>query len=474
VGAAALAGASGAAAATRIDAYPALYPAFSPKVSDYVSRCHRGRPLLLSVHATPATRVRVGRRKPSSGSARQRLALAAGRAVDVRIGSGRRRATYHVRCLPKDFPKWTSERRGRPQASFYVVTPAEGTDGVPYVAIFDTRGVPVWWLRTGFKPIDAKLLPDGNLAWSRFGDTPFASVAAPYEERRLDGTLVRRIGAVGVNTDFHDLQVMPNGDHLFLSYVPRDGTVDLSPYGGPKDATVLDGVAQEVSPDGRLVWSWNSKDRVETSESGPAMKTLLRAPVKLPDGRTAYDLVHVNSIEPAGGSVLVSLAFTDAVYRVTRATGAVEWKLGGTRRGESLKVPGEPEGSFLFSLQHDARLLSDGTVALHDNRSLSELGPRAVRFRIDEAARTATLIEQVADPQVAQALCCGSARRLPGGDWVASWGFNPLVEELSPAGKVVFALRFRADLFSYRAVPVRAPALTASGLRRGMDAMHGG
>jgi hypothetical protein len=379
-----------------------------------------------------------------------------------------------VRCLPKDFIKWSSERHGKPQARFYIVTPAEGGKGSPFVAIFDTHGVPVWWKRAGFTPIDAKLLPDGNLAWSEFGNSPFALRPAPYEERRLNGKLVRRLGAVGVNTDFHDLQVMPNGDYLFLSYVPRDEPVDLSPYGGPENALVLDGEAQEVSPAGKLVWSWNSKDHVATSESTPGMKSLLKAAAHLPDGRTAYDLVHINSIEPAGGSVIVSMPFTDAIYRINRATGAIEWKLGGTHRAESLKVAGEPDDSFVFGFQHDARLLSDGTVTLHDNRTGSAFGPRAVRYRIDEAARTATRLEQVSDPNVAQSLCCGGARKLPGGNWVASWGFNPVVQELTPSGRIVFGLHFGDSLFSYRAVPVLGKQLSVRALRAGMDAMHGG
>jgi arylsulfotransferase ASST len=471
--AAAIAGAPDAGAATRIGASPALYPAFSPKVSDYVSRCHTGRKLRLAIHAAHGTRVAVGGRKPEAGKQEVALNLAGGQGVSFRLVRGKKRSTHHVRCLPKDFIKWYVERHGKPQARFYIVTPAEGGKGSPFVVIFDTHGVPVWWMRAGLTPIDAKLLPDGNLAWSGFRGGSFALESAPYEEHRLDGSLVRRIAAVGVNTDFHDLQVMPNGDYLFLSYVPRDEPVDLSPYGGPKNATVLDGVIQRVSRGGKLVWSWNSKDHVATSESTPRMATVLR-PGQLPDGRTAYDLVHINSVEPAPGAYLVSLAFTGGVYKISRATGAVEWKLGGEETDRSLEVVGEPAGSPLFGSQHDARLLRDGTLTLHDNRSLSGLAPRAARYRIDESARTATFVEQVLDPQVPGSLCCGSARRLPGGNWVASWGFNPVVDELSPSGKIVFGLHFGDDLFSYRAVPVLGKQLSVRALRAGMDAMHGG
>ena len=428
------AGGTTAAAAPRIGAYPALYPAFSPTVHDYVSRCHAGRPLLLAVHAPAKANVRLDRRRPTTGSSQTRLQLTGGRGVTIRIAS----ATYHVRCLPKDFPAWTAERHGTPQASWYIVTPAEGGAGSPFAVVFDRNGTPMWWMDAGYNPIDAKLLPDGNLAWSESTGAPYATHSVPYEERTFDGKLVRTIQAVGAETDSHDLQVLPNGDYLTVSYVPRDG-VDLSPYGGPADATVTDALVQEVSPKGKLVWSWSSANHVDVSESRPFMGAILAQPAHLADGRTAYDIAHVNSIEPDGDSVLISLRHTDAIYKVSRGTGEIEWKLGGERTAQSLTVEGE---SLVFGGQHDARLQPDGTVTVHDNRTGTMLGPRALRFRIDETARTATQVEQITDPDAALSLCCGSARKLPGGNWVMSWGYNGLVTELTPSGRRVFALRF--------------------------------
>jgi hypothetical protein len=324
----------------------------------------------------------------------------------------------------------------------------------------------------GTKPHDAKLLPSGNFAWSTFTNGQYASHSVPYEEHRLDGSLVRRIAAVGVPTDGHDLQVLPNGNYLVVSYVPRDG-VDLSPYGGPVKATVIDAEVQEVTRSGRRVWRWNSKDHLDLSESKPFMKYIVSGPVRTADGRNAYDIVHINSVELDGGSLLISMRQTDSVYKVSRATGAVEWKLGGTWTPQSLAVEGEPDSSLVITGAHDARLLRDRTLTLHDNRTLSGRRPRAVRFRIDEAARSAKLIEQVTDPAAVYSSCCGSARKLPGGNWVMSWGSSGLVTELTPAGRRVFGLRFggRKGADSYRAFPVMPGQLSIRALRAGMDAM---
>jgi hypothetical protein len=120
-------------------------------------------------------------------------------------------------------------------------------------------------------------------------------------------------------------------------------------------------------------------------------------------------------------------------------------------------------------------VLPDGTVTVHDNgfQPDSIRPPRAVRYSIDTNARTARLVEQKNDPgAVAQPVCCGSARRLPGGDWVMSWGSGALITELGPSGSRVASLTFSDNVFSYRANPVLPGTLSRSALRDGMDAQH--
>ena len=100
------------------------------------------------------------------------------------------------------------------------------------------------------------------------------------------------------------------------------------------------------------------------------------------------DRVHLNSIEPAGDRVIVSLRNTDGVYGIDRATGEIVWKLGGQETPESLRVIGDyyeyPSGA-----QHDARVLPDGTISVFDNRSGLDQPPRVTRWRIDEEKMTA-------------------------------------------------------------------------------------
>jgi hypothetical protein len=158
----------------------------------------------------------------------------------------------------------------------------------------------------------------------------------------------------------------------------------------------------------------------------------------------------------------------DAVLKVDKATGEIVWKLGGLPHPKSLTFVGDPYGNF--GGQHDARNLPDGTLTLHDNRTgYANQPPRAVRYELDLTARTATLLEQVTDPDVPVSLCCGNSRKLPGGNWVMSWGGTPVVTELSATGERLFRLNF-GDYFAYRVNPVPYAKVKRSALRGGMDA----
>jgi hypothetical protein len=147
----------------------------------------------------------------------------------------------------------------------------------------------------------------------------------------------------------------------------------------------------------------------------------------------------------------------------------VLWKLGGTTTPRSLKIIGDSAPDF--GGQHDVRALSDGTITLHDNGT-GLRPPRALRFRINARARTATVIERLVDHQTSpNSPCCGSARKLPRGDWVIDWGDQHLITELTPADQPVFSLSFPGE-FSYRADPVLPGVLSRRALNAAMDHMH--
>jgi hypothetical protein len=393
--------------------------------------------------------------------------LETGQSFDFTV-TGTQAGTYHVRCLPTDFPDWTFSRSGQPTQAWTLLALSKGT--AHYVTFVDGNATPVWWLPHTRTPLDAKLLSDNTIAFARGEATPFGRDDTAYEIHSLNGALVRTLVTVGADTDHHDLQQLANGNFLLMSYKPRDH-VDLSAHGGPSDATVLDAEIQELTPAGALVWTWNSKDHIALSETGPWWPFVRSAPAQLSDGRSAYDIVHINAFEPDGDGLLVSLRHTDAVYRIQRSTGQLLWKLGGTPTARSLAVVSDPR-TPTFSGQHDVRRLSDGTVSVFDNGTQAGRPPRAVRFQVDPTAGTATWLESITDSEVTNSPCCGSARRLGSGGWLVGWGsiVSPVIGEYAANGSRLFKLRY-PDAFSYRAFPVPPGRVSAQQLRDAMNTM---
>ncbi len=461
-----------------IGADPALYPAFDPTVSDYVTRCGTG-PVSVDVAAPAATTVSIDGSLPRNGPFSQTVPLSEGQGFEFSTSTSGQTDVFHVRCLPDDFPDWTYSRPGQPAADFYITTPRnvatpEGQSADEYIAIYDDNGVPVWWQQqTG--GIDAQLLPDGSLAWgisSFFGNSP------RYERHLLDGSLAQTWTTVGFNTDVHDLQLLPNGNVLVGAYVPRPGTLDLSAYGGPStNGTLSDAVFQEVTPEGSVVWSWSSEDHIDPSETPERWRDswVYALPGELPDGRQVFDYVHWNSIQQVGDTVVMSFRHLDAVLAIDKTSGDVVWKLGGTPTPESLTVVGDPESNPLGG-QHHARLQPDGTVTIYDNNTNETAAPRGVKYQIDVTDDTATMLNSVSDPDVATSPCCGSATELTDGSWVMSWGGTPTVSEFGPNGERHFVLTFATEPgafgFSYRVEPIEG-GVTVGALRTGMDAKLG-
>jgi len=472
----------------QISTNPALFPSFSADVIDYVSHCNDSTPAQVSVTAPTGTTVSVDAQPAKGGSFNTQVTRKAGQRFTIvaRTASGSS-TTYNVRCLDPNFPSWRYQRPGTPQADFYVTVACCGPNGASYPAIFDSNGVPIWWGPETSTPY-AMVLPNGDVAW-----TKSASGFAPgtggsgAEEHRLDGSLVRTIKpATGSsNGDLHELLQLPNGDYVMAAALLRSN-IDLSSWvvnghSAPANATIVDYVLQEITADQQsVVWSWDVNDHVPATETPQEWRVANPSPAC-----GCFDPYHFNSIEAAGNNFVASFRNLDGIYRFDPSTGSVLWKLGGTARPESLTAQGDSvfTSGGSFSGQHDARVLADGTVTVHDNGTAPGRQPRAVRYSIDTTHATATLQNQLTDPLVPGSFCCGSARVLPGGDWVIGWGGNccqpnpvTTATELTSGGSRVFLLQFDGANGSvgaqYRFLPVPSGLLTRDALRAGLDAEY--
>jgi hypothetical protein len=449
---------AGARSATpRLSAGPGLIPHFNWGSSDYVIRCGRHR-FRLGVSVPKGWEVRLdgsGWRRRSFEVKLKAIGGDGHRLVVRRTKGSSRRRAFNARCLPVGFPHWDWDRRrpGGPRLF--------GVNIGQYAIFFNGDGVPVWWYHSPHAtPIGTPALADGTISWYTFQGK------GEFEIRRPNGRLVRTVNSVHGATDAHDLRLLPNGHYLIGALVPRSG-VDTTANGGSASATVLDLELEELSPKGKLLWSWSSADHIGLAETGRWWPAVIGG-ADMNDG--AYDIVHWNSVAVKKHALLLSFRHLDAIYKINRDTGAIEWKLGGTHTPQSLQVLKDPLGAYPLGGQHDARFAGGGTITLHDNFSGLDPAPRVVRYRIDQRAGTATLISSLSDGRIPESFCCGSTRLLSGGSWLTSWGGDQLIAANRPDGKRIFSLGLKRQLFSYRAVPVSASQIRLRDLRRGMEA----
>lgn len=464
-----------------ITTQPSLQPAFSSSIHDYVTRCTTRPAVTVTVHAL-GNQVSVDSGPPTTRSFQATVPLTAGQAFTIVIGVGSNATTDTVRCLPAGFPQYTAQVLGANQAAYYLLTPSEslttGTPAPAYVAIFDHNGVPVWWYHsTDGIPLDADLDPDGNLSWaSESGAEQLFGLpgGVRVEVHALDGTLVNTLQTSGTPTDFHEAWPLADGDFLIDSYAPQTN-VSQQLFGRSFTDNVVNATFQEVRPDGSVAYAWSSVGHIAPADS----VDYWYFNDSYPGIGTVWDWQHINAVMPYENGYLVSLRNAGAIYYIDAATGDVVWKLGGTPSSQSLQIVGDPEASTDFGSQHDVRAWPDGTISVFDNGTRELQQPRVLRFSISSLnprgtspVGTATLVQSLSTSSVTFSACCGSARLLPGGDWVIAWGANRYVDEVSSTGQLLFRLTIGSSYFSYRAVPILAGQLTPAAITAGMNSMY--
>jgi hypothetical protein len=256
-----------------------------------------------------------------------------------------------------------------------------------------------------------------------------------YDERYKPIRRVRAAG--GFHADHHDFELTPHGTALLLIYDPVRR--DLSSVGGSRDGVVTQAVVQEIDVEtGLVIFEWHSLGNIALSES---YKPVSR-------GRDPYDYMHINSVAlDAANDIVISARAPRAVYRISRATGRVVWRLGG-RRSDFTFGPGAR-----FALQHDARPQPDGTLTIYDNSAHPPVRKhsRAITLALDPASKVATLRQALVHPRGLLAATQGGVQRLPNAGTFVGWGSRRWFSEYDAAGQLVLDGHLARGNDTYRA-----------------------
>ena len=216
-------------------------------------------------------------------------------------------------------------------------------------------------------------------------------------------------------------------------------TADLSAAGGPSSGPVIGGVVQELAlPSGRVLFEWRSLDEVDVDETHARW-----------NGHP-LDYFHVNSIDlTEDGGLLVSARNTWAVYKVSRATGRVVWRLGG-RKSDFRMGRGT-----VFAWQHDARHMGSNRITIFDDGAQPQVEPqsRGLVIELDGRRRTARLVRKYTHkPGRIVTRFMGNMQPLQNGNVLIGWGSEPYVTEFGPDGSIEFDARLPRGAQNYRAL----------------------
>jgi Arylsulfotransferase (ASST) len=260
----------------------------------------------------------------------------------------------------------------------------------------------------------------------------------------------------GYNADGHEFLITPQNTALVLAYTTE--TADLSSIGGPANQTVIDGIVQEIDiPTGKVLFQWKASDHVPYSQSEQPLPT---------SASTPWDWFHINAVHlDTDGNLLIDARNTWTTYKVDRHSGAVIWQLGGKASSFTIQAaPGQSlnQANEIFAWQHDPEALGHGIYTVFDNESAgaantgqgstAEFGlSRAVVFKLDTSAHTATLLDSFDQPEALTAPSQGNAQTTADGNLLVGWGSLPYFSEYDRWGDLLFNAEFPAGVNSYRA-----------------------
>jgi hypothetical protein len=213
------------------------------------------------------------------------------------------------------------------------------TGADPGLMICDLDGNLVWWSRrasAGYDPFNFRVQTyQGRpvLTWFQGTIGPGYATGGSYQIANGDYVQIESFKAHNTPSDLHEFIINAEDHALVTSYDPAT----YSP--------LVVGHAQIIDiASGDLLFDWPSYPAVPESES-----------YTNPTG--GGDYFHINSIDQypdSTGDLLISARNTSTVYRVSRSTGKIVWRLGGMNSNFSMG-PGRPFASSTTPVSSRAR-----------------------------------------------------------------------------------------------------------------------
>jgi hypothetical protein len=340
-----------------------------------------------------------------------------------------------------------SHRHVIPASPRYFLLATDGSAGQHGLLILDQDGDTVWFnpdphggVVTNFNIQTYQDKP--VLTWwanTRRSPDPSVGVGVGFIADTSYKVIAKISAGNGLSTDFHELNLTSRGTALVTSR--RRRRMDLSKVGGPAKGYAWSGVAQEIDvATGKVIFEWDSLDHVAITETRH----------RLSGGITQnypFDYFHINSIGVThDNDLLISARNTCAVYKVDRTSGAVKWRLGGSRSSFAMG----PGSTFWW--QHDAREVAPNVISIFDDASEPSKEPqsRGILLDLDVARKRATLGRAYTSPARPRAANQGSMQVFDDGRVLVGWGSQPAFTEFAADGAELLNGELPNPDWSYR------------------------
>ncbi len=303
--------------------------------------------------------------------------------------------------FPADFPKVYLNKNAENKGSYFIGINQSASD---YLTIITEQGIPQYYNRTSARLYDFKIQESGMLTYYDSDKGIFYGMDSLYQI--VDSFYCKN----GYSTNFHELQVLPNGHAFLLSFDPQAVNMDTVKKGGDTAAVVFGCVIQEINEDKVVVWQWRSWDHYKITDADSSFVDFFQHTV---------EYCHINSIDVIDeNKIIFSAKNLNEITEVNRNTGNIIWRLGGYN--DEFSIIGS---NSEFKQQHDARLVDDNKLSVFDNRKFdTNQNTRALIFNLNEENKSINLIKSISHSPEVRSKNMGNIQTSSSGNYIIGWG----------------------------------------------------
>ncbi|HUQ19010.1 MAG TPA: aryl-sulfate sulfotransferase [Gemmatimonadaceae bacterium] len=360
-------------------------------------------------------------------------------------------ASFTTSPLPADLVGFRLEVISGSTA-LYTATATQANNSSAYAVIFDPTGAIAWYHHfetDGLQVSNVVMQPNGNITAFIGNTNGFQPLPGYYVEVTPQGKEIRKYEApAGYYMDDHEFRLSETGANMKASFFTFDmHETDLTSLGGSESVQLAGHQLVRRSVTGGPEFVWSAWDNIGIDEwVGDEGAKATRDPT---------DFDHPNAFSfDLNGNYLVSWRNLDQITDIDASTGKVLWRIGGAK-GDYTFV-GDPDNGF--KKQHSPKILSNGNLLVYDNGTgKDDQETRAVEYKLDHAAKTATMVWEYRHTPAIYTPFVGCVDRLTTGDTWVAFALAGRIVEVSPDGAVVWESQLKVGDKNgtvYRLVPL--------------------